>query len=227
MNVHCEKLCNAYDQICGRLSENDCNDLVSLLREYFDGCKATVLSFFVEKKEEISNIYKAIRENAYPYNRISACDVNTMMHEYSEYCEGMAEFISRLMELQNSDGVDVNAIANKLTSVTDKDVAFINGLGSEVEVIDIDSAMKNVEVLIDVYSNFNNYLSIVERLNNMMDDEYSIQKKEGLKLIVESICRYHKEVIKKILVCYDDITSSIQTRTPVSGTKTVDRYQMF
>lgn len=208
--------------------------IVEAVRTTLNAYKKLVASFFTDKADEIHFIYTSIKNNAFPYNKVETTDCNTARHNYNEYLEGFQTYIDRLMDLETSDEVDHNRLNQSLKDVADRDANFIlklmNSETNPKEPTDINGAMKNVEVLIDLYHQMDNLCNMLAKYSirlSSVDPGYRNEMVSGLVLMAKSIIHFHHVIIFEILDCYDAIHNSIQKRTPVNGEKKVEEYQIF
>lgn len=221
-----------YSKYNADVDNTDIPNLVSLVQVELGKYKGVVEDFFTGKADEIRFIYKSIRDNQFPYNRIFSSDSNKARHLYLEYYEGLKEYLTKLIDVKPSDELDMNKVTLAIGRVAVRDQEFISSIYAEdknpSEEMDINSAMKNIEVLIDVYDGTD---SMIADLKSYVDQSSSSVSDEaissGLKLFANSIRHFHKDMIKEILECYEKIHQSIQKRTPVSGEVKVERYQIF
>ena len=51
------------------------------------------MDFFSDKADQIHRIYTAIKENAYPFNRVEVIDLPIAYSKYMDYYPGMLEFL--------------------------------------------------------------------------------------------------------------------------------------
>lgn len=224
-----------YNSNNSKVDACDPSSLVTLVRDEFSQYKNTVASFFTDKANEIRFIYDSIRSNAFPYNRMMLADSNKAMHLYLEYFEGMQKYLDRVFNLKSTDEVDSAKLSVNITSMIARDHDFVDSIYSEEtnpkEENDLNSAMLNVEVLIDVYNGADAYYHLLGTYADKLasvDPLYKDQCILAMKLMAHSVRHFHKDIIKEILGCYDIIHDSIQRRTPVGGEpKPVDPYQVF
>ena len=219
---------------CHLIDEGSYTNIVGAVRKTFAAYKEIVANFFTDKADEIHFIYTSIKENSYPYNSVETTDCNAARHNYNEYLEGFREYINRLMDLKAGDEVDHSKLAESLNSVKTRDSDFIQGLlnsdSNPKERTNINGAMKNVEVLIDVYNQMDgicdNLAQYTIRLDPV-DPAYKNEMISGIVLMAKSIMHFHYIIICEILKCYHDIHNSIQVRTSVHGEQKVEEYQIF
>lgn len=234
MSISPQALEEIYAEYSPRIEQADPSNLVTIVETEFTQYKNAVTTFFTDKADEIRSIYKSIRENAMPYNKISSADSNKARHIYMEYYDGLKEYLTKLLDIKGTDEVDSNVLAGGITKVKTRDHEFIDSIyGAEKnppEEMDLNSAMMNIEVLIDLYNNADFMIGDLKKFVSMhanAEATYAEQMASGLKLLAHSIRHFHKDMIKEILECYDKIHNSIQNRTPVGGEKIVEKYQLF
>ena len=228
MSVHSiETLQALHAENTARINNASNGEILSILDDEISTYKKIVTDFFVEKKDELAHIYKSINTRAFPYNRIVCEDINTTRFEYGEYCEGMIAFVNKLLELYDGVSVNPELVNTSLGNISQRDQEFINSSRPQEEM-DINNAMKNIEVLIDIYDDFTDFHNRVATMTEQIGkDQYSGLKETGVKILVNSIRAYNNHVIGSVLCCYDKIHESIQHRTPVSGDPETPQYALF
>ena len=202
-----------------------------LFKKYSDFIKA----FFCGKEDDIKKIYEGIRNDSYPFNKITMIDVNMAIHCYSDYFTGLLQFASKISDLKDSDSVNPESVSKTLEMVKSKDKAFIDSLfGGEMNpstTTDIDTAMVTVEAFIQLDKNFDEFVLVTKSITNdatvSNSTKYNSQVLEGLRIFVLSFGYYNFRCIKEIVKTYTDIINSMTTRTPASGVKEVETYQLF
>ena len=213
----------------------DAGCMLSVIKNDFDKYKNNIGSFFVGKENEIKSIYEAIRKKAFPYNKIVAIDVNFATHAYADYLEGLIQFCHKVLSLKETDEIDQTKIESTIHAIEEKDTLFVESLfggdKNKAKEMDIDTAMKNVESLVDVYNDFSHFSQLGETLcavyEENKNDKYNTVILEGLKVFFKSIRRYNAKCVEAILSTYKDIQKSMEHRTPVHGEIEVPKYQMF
>ena len=194
-----------------------------------------IQTFFTGKEDEIKFIYKSIRENSFPYNRVKCYDINSALIQYKDYFAGLVEFINKIIDLRDTDNIDPSAIQSTIAKINNRDKEFICdiicGSKNELEEMDINDAMKNVETLIDINSTFDDYKNMVSNSCNIVDKnnctKYANEIKAGLRVFITSIACFNSKAISEVIKTYDKIHQSIQSRTPVKGVVEIPKYQMF
>ena len=163
-------------------------------------------------------------------------DINFISSTYLEYFEGMIEFINKVVDLHDSDEVSNESISSTINKINERDSEFIESLfgGSRCSEssVDINTAMLNVEKLIDINEDFSMFIDTVNKVSECAQNNNSSKYKNeiilALNVLLKSIRLYNKKCISNILKTYDKITASIQVRTPTSGVlHKVPKYQMF
>lgn len=220
-------------------AESTCNmssaDFSCEMTKELNNYSTAIKDFFTGKEEEIKYIYKSIRENKFPYNKVSCYDINSALHQYMEYYPGLVEFINKLIDLKDSDNIDPSSVQSTIANVNNRDKEFICsivcGEKNELEEMGINDAMKNVESLIDIYNSLSDYKKMVENACRTVDNnncgKYCNEIKQGLKVLVTSITCFNSKVISEVVKTYDKIHQSIQERTPVKPPVETPKYQMF
>lgn len=212
-------------------SSEFCQEMSNELTRYSEAIK----NFFTGKETEIKFIYKSIRENSFPYNKVKCYDINSAIHQYMEYYPGLVEFINKLIDLRDTDTVDPSSAQSTIAQVNNRDKEFIcsivNGDKNELEEVSINDAMKNVESLIEINNSLNDFKKMVESTCRIIDnnhcDKYQNEIKQGLRVFVTSIACFNSKVISEVANTYDKIHQSIQQRVPVNPPAETPTYQMF
>lgn len=232
-NLNIEKVNALYGEICRELDSCEepslCMDIV---KKEFYSFSEIIRTFFVGKESEIKYIYNSIREHKFPYNRISCIDVSVAKHMYSDYIVGMIEFINKLANLKDGDNISIDAVGKTIEKVIEKDEDFISsifgGEKNKTQSMDIDSAMKNIEELIDVEGQLSEFEGYARSLSNLtFSNTYKPVAIKGFKIYFKSVLNYNSKCIEEILSCYDKIHKSIQNRTPAKGVIEKPEYQLF
>ena len=230
-NENLKKLIALHNETTSKFQSGKCPDIVI---DEFNNFSNLIKEFFVGKEEQIKNIYNIIRNNSLPYNRIKIVDVNMARHLYNEYLEGLKEYADKYTSLREGDNIDKEAISNMTNRVSERDTEFIDSIfggekNPEAEA-DIDTAIKNVETLIDIDGDFSKFISISNEICNKVisanTGSYTDAIDEGLKVFFKSISYYNFKCIKEIFETFEKIEESIQTRTPAID-KEVPQYQIF
>lgn len=195
-----------------------------------------ISSFFVGKENEIKQIYNSIKNKKFPFNKVSVLDINFVSNTYLEYFEGMIEFINKVVDLNDSDEVSNESISSTINKINERDSEFIESIfgGSRCSEssVDINTAMLNVEKLIDINEDFSMFINTVNKVCEYAQNNNSSKYKNeiilALNVLLKSIRVYNRNCVSNILKTYDKITASIQVRTPASGVlHKVQKYQMF
>ena len=209
--------------------------MLSIIKKDFEKYKHEIGFFFYGKEKEIKSIYTAIKDNSFPYNKISAVDVNFATHAYADYLEGLIQFSHKMLSLRETDEIEQTKIESTIHAVAEKDNLFIESLfGGEknpVKEMDIDTAMKNIECLINIDNDFSHFCELGKTLclvyEENMNDKYKIVILEGLKVFFKSIIHYNQKCVESVLSTYKDIRTSMEKRTPAHGEVEVPKYQLF
>ena len=234
-DLNIDKVQVIYDEAIKELEScTDRNEFANIIKKSFYCLSEIIRTFFSGKQNEIKSIYKAIRFNKFPYNRVNSIDFTQLLPVYDEYLHGLIEFTEKFTKLDDDIDVDIFKIEEMIGKVTDRDAEFIHSLFNgkiKVESMDLDNVMKNIEELITINDNFE---SIMNSANDIMSVICSKQStkyddiiNKGIKVYFKSICYYNCKCIEEILKCYSRIHDSIQTRTPAGGVKEVPKYQLF
>ncbi len=212
-----------YDKISAATSK--------LFRSYSEYIK----SFFCDKTDKIKEIYQSIREDKFPYNKITIIDVNMAIHCYSDYFTGLLQFAKKIADLKDTDTIDPSSVTSTIDNVKTRDRDFIDSLfGGErnpVAEVNIDTSMVTVEAFIQLSRNFDEFDLVTHTITK--DASVSNSKKygnavlDGLKAYATSIAYYNYRCLTEIIHTYNDITESMKYRTPAGGVKEVKTYQLF
>lgn len=183
-------------------------------------------SFFVDEENNIRYIYESIRKNDFPYNKVNLVDVNLSNHIYSDYMEGMNEFVQRIASLRDDYDIKNESVEDTINKVYEKDKEFTSSLfteagGNPPTYVNLNEAMKNIEVLIELNDRFNNYKNMVDNAvgfaKENASDKYKSEVLNGLKVFTESISSYTYESINNIFHSYSAIKENMSKRTPAGS----------
>ncbi len=229
-----EELENSFNSFAKKFSDEEIEKFTEYVTSEFNTYSGIIRNFFTGKEDEIKNIYYSIRTNKYPYNKIKSVDVVQSRHMYLEYSAGMTEYMLRMTDLKNTDNVNVNTLSDNIALIRERDELFILSIfgGDKNPPIDEDlnSSMKNIEVLIDTNSDFNVFKTNISNLvnkYNSTDELYKSVVSKAVTVYVRSVRQYIYYCMKTILNCYMDIQDSLKSRTPVTPPKETPEYQMF
>jgi hypothetical protein len=233
-NIEVDKLQALHNAITEQIaSSGTCNEKLDFMVKELNTYEISISSFFVGKESDIKKIYSAIRSNAFPYNKIRIIDINLAAHQYSDYFEGLCQFAKMVTGLSDSDEQNKEAIASKIQSVGERDKEFVdslfNGTAIPYEESDISTAMKNVEVLIDIYQKLPEFIKIskdiLESITNTT--EYKSEVASGYEVFLNSIRNYSVQIIEFIIRTYESIENSMEVRESVKGSPIIPKYQLF
>jgi hypothetical protein len=208
-------------------------ECVDLLFTEFNKYKEIISDFFTGKENDIKSLYRIIKNETHSFNKISYIDVNHGNHLYSEYSSGMLGFVKKMIEIQDTQNINIEAVKNKLEMISKKDCDFrISILGGERNAKttgSISEAMVNIEVLIDINNDFDNYIKVLEDLLVKINKEnkYINLITCGIKLYVKSICSHYNECIKLSLNTYSKLNESIKKKTHINGVIKKPEFQLF
>lgn len=235
-NVNIQKLNVIHEELCGNIAnETDIESMFKLFEQetciYFE----IISSFFLGKKDEIKKIYDSLKNNMFPYNRISSIKLDVAMYDYSNYSNGMIEFIRRTTDLKDTDEVNKDSVRNTIDSVRSKNDDFVesifDGRLNEVCDMDLDSAMKNVEILIDVEPTLSKYVNIGKQIKSSIlsnnSEKYKEEILDSMKIYTISILQFYYKCLIEIFNTYEKISTSMKSRTPAGGVKEIPKYQLF
>lgn len=231
-NMFIEKLHGLNDMMTSEYEKTDCPiQTCDLLKKELYAYSEIISSFFIGKEEDIKNIYKLIRNNERPYNKITCSDVNIAISNYSSYFDGLYHFVSTVCGLLDTDTQVSENILGTTDKVSEKDNDFVASLFVNKETFNLDQAMQNVEALVDVYKNLDSYIICVVTLSNKIKEnnceKYKNEISVAYKVLVKSIRGYIANLISEILSTYSSIEESIKTRESVKGTPVAPEYQIF
>lgn len=235
---------NHYSEECAEIvnnmksfldSETSCNKIVAYTNTQIEKYRNIVQSFFVGKKDELQGIYQALKETKFPYNRIDFIDINLATHMYGEYFQGLVRFVEKISDLRNTDDVNNEKMMNAIIHVKNKDMEFrksiIGGERNTVSTVDLDNAMINVESLINIYNDFEEFHKCLEMLSGNIQDnkceKYANTIVAGMKVFIMSFIYYNDSCIREILSTYKNIIKSMEHRTPASGEMQIPKFQLF
>lgn len=210
-------------------------EISTVTTQLFKGYSDFIKTFFCGRENEIKKIYEGIRNDSYPFNKITMIDVNMAIHCYSDYFTGLLQFANKISDLKDSDSVNSESVSKTLEMVKSKDKAFVDSLfGGEMNpstTTNIDTAMVTVEAFIQLDRNFDEFVLVTKSITNdatvSNSTKYNDQVLEGIRIFVSSFGYYNFRCIKEIIKTYNDIIDSMTSRTPASGVKEVETYQLF
>lgn len=192
-------------------------------------------NFFVDKKDSICKIYNIIKDNSMPYNKVTIVDVPAALTMYSDYYNGLVEFADKVTCLKDTDNIDSSSIQNVLSAVSTKDSEFINSIfGGErnpQKEVSINEAMLSVEAFLKIKEMFGRFATEVQRLSNIIIEndcsKYDNEVTTGIRIFLISNSTFICNALQEVVHAYENIMSSINSRTPVSGVQKPETYQLF
>lgn len=201
----------------------------------FESHDNSIKDFFSSQNKNLRNIYFSLRNKKFPYNKISSFNLREAYDLYQEYFSGMKEYVDTLLDLQDSDSVDSVVVENAIKEISKKDKEFINSiLGGErnsTQDMNLDTAMENVEFLIEMKNGFSTFKDDVENVDKLLvestSENYKEQKNHGVELLKESVSYFHERAIEEAKKCYEGVLNSMKVRVPVNGIKEIPTYQLF
>lgn len=213
-------------------SSSTCKEKLDYMMKELYSFKEIISSFFVGKENTIKNIYKSIRQSEYPYNKVTIYDINSAIHSYEEYFEGMKEFAYTVCDLQDNDEQNVDAINDTIRKVAVKDSEFVKSLFEKnKEESDIDNAMKDVESLIVLDAMIDEYIreaeQLCEKICRLNTEKYKESVNDGYNTLLCSITTFITLVVKHVFITFSDIEESMKERTPVHAPINKPTYQLF
>lgn len=210
-------------------------DIATLLQNEFNGYINIFRSLFVNRQNELTNIYNSIRNNSFPHNRVTAFDIRETSILYSDYIKGMTIFVNKLIDLKNSDGVNAEKIINNIHLMIERDSKYsddiFGGTRNPTKQMDIDTAMTVVEYFSDIEYDTSIFMEciidILSEKNKNNSSVYAEAINQGINMYINSIRNFVYKMMLTIVTCYNKILESIQTRTPVNGSPELPKYQLF
>lgn len=214
---------------------NTVNDVLSSLQSAFSVYENDMKEFFSNEKDNIQRIYSAIRENTFPFNKVIVSDSNIASHMYKKYAEGMLEYAMKVADLQDTDQINPSNVETGINKVSLRDQLYIDSIfGGEQNPktsMDIDSAMKNIEVIIDMKANQDSYLDmmkiVVDKIHSTSSEVFQGAKLASVKMMFDSMSYYEYKAILEIINCYKDICASLETRASANPAPETPKYQVF
>lgn len=235
-NVNIQKLNVIHEELCGNIdNEKDTESVFKLFEQEICVYSEIISSFFLGKKDEIKKIYDSLKNNMFPYNKISSIKLDVATYDYSNYLNGMVEFIRRTTDLKDNDEVSKDSVRKTIDSVREKNDDFIesifDGRLNEICDMDLDSAMKNVEILIDMEPTLSKYVNIGKQVKSSVlsnnSEKYKEEILDSIKIYTTSILQFNYKCLIEIFNTYEKISTSMETRTPAGGVKEIPKYQLF
>ena len=173
------------------------------------------------QKDLILNIYKVIKEKKYKGNKIkSPADLNYVIHQYSEYYQGMLEYVTEIIQSlkkEEKTESEYKEIASKIAIVYDKDSTYIESLKKEEEV-SFEDGIIYIESIIDLKKMIEKFYEDIESLskacslNNLYSRDYKNRILRALfMLVIESFHNFlaHiKTAIQGVLNEYKNIMNN-------------------
>ena len=101
-------------------------EISTVTTQLFKGYSDFIKTFFCGRENEIKKIYEGIRNDSYPFNKITMIDVNMAIHCYSDYFTGLLQFANKISDLKDSDSVNPESVSKTLEMVKSKDKAFVD-----------------------------------------------------------------------------------------------------
>lgn len=236
IEVTLEELDNIAGEFNNKFHTGEVSKFSVYISDEFSRYSDVIRSFFINKEKEIRNIYSAIRNKEFPFNKIKSADVNQARHIYREYFDGMNEYVFKMTDLKSTDQINTDVLKENLTKIAERDRIFIESLfgGDKNPVVeeDLNSAMKNIEVLIDINEDFNYFRSKINEIVNKYEavEDNSIYANSimaGICQYADSIRLYNHKCLEAILKCYTSIIESIQVRESVIPKPTIPEFQIF
>lgn len=235
-NMNIQKLNVIHEEMCASIhNETNVESVFKLFEQEICIYSEIISGFFLGRKDDIKKIYSNLKNNLFPYNKISSMKLDVALYDYSNYIKGMIEFIRRTTDLRDTDSVDRNSVRKTVDAVKDKDTDFVesifDGRLNEVSDMDLDSAMKNVETLIDIELSLSQYVNIGKQIKSSIlsnnSDKYKEEILDAIKIYTTSILQFSYKCLIGIFKTYEKIFTSMESRTPAGGVKEVPKYQLF
>ena len=212
----------------------DCYGLI--LNKFLNDCNDTISSFFISRRDDIKNIYTAIRENKYPHNKIIFINIMTSLRMFNEYFSGLHEYAMNLAKLDSNMDISKDAIKKMVNDVEYKNSEFIDsifGCQRNPEMSDtIDQAMMySIEQLESLKLSCSSYnekaKSVFDCLGNKDNSKYLSEITLGLRTYTTSIGDLAYCSMREMVRTYNSIMDSMRCRVPVNGTKDAPKYKIF
>jgi hypothetical protein len=232
VNIYIDKLIELNNITTEAINKSaSCTEKLEYLQKELYSYSEIISSFFVGKENEIKEVYSIIRNNSHPYNKISVTDINLALHNYEDYFSGLTHFANLVCGLVDTDNQVEESISNRINSIKERDNEFVESLFENHEMVTIDSAMSEVEVLVDIYRELDEFIQVCKDVCNKVTTndckKYKTYISDAYGILVNSIHNYCTNCIKNILTIYSEIEDSIKVRESVKGSPIVPKYQIF
>ena len=229
-----EELDNTFNEFFSKIDSGEISKYTEYVANEFETYSNIIRGFFTGKENEIKGIYMSIRQKEFPFNKIVSPDINEARNMYMEYFKGMTEYMFKMTELKSSDEINTDSLIGNINKIRERDRSFVESIfgGEKNPPIedDLNSTMRNVEVLIDVNSEFGAFKSKISNLINEYNSSEDIYKpaiSSAISVYINSIRFYNYMCIKAILNCYNAIINSIQVRESANPKPPTPEYQIF
>jgi len=214
------------EQVC--ISSNDIKTICQESLKELDCYTNIIPDFFSYKNEavKIKALYKKLKTLDYARNKVISCiNVDCAGYLYSEYFDGMYQFLDKFFKEVSSNSENIPLMEKQLQTALQGDPLFIDSLfgGKNNEPVEeeLTSAIKNVEYLVDFLDKLKGMKQMVADVCNRAQElstyEYSIA---AVKLITTSTCIFSNRVISVIMDIYNAIQCSIDDKSTIANNQT-------
>lgn len=190
--------------------------------------------FFSDKADQIHGIYTAIKENAYPFNRVEVIDLPVAYSKYMDYYPGMLEFCEATASLTDNDDIVVESAASTVDTVIGRDKKFVDSIFfmESYDSMNLNDAMKNVEMISDLVAFEEKLKTDIDAMKASFDSfsaKYNDVKESGVSMYMQSVASFLMDMIMKIVYTYHQIVVSMQDRagSDFIPKKETPEYQIF
>lgn len=202
--------CKNYDELC------------NLFSGAFKLIDDSVKRFFDGNRETIHELYEAIRHNTRPYNKIVGLNIHEIFMNYSEYEQGLHEFLTKCSELRDDMNVDKLAIRKRIMDISARDPEFINKFFdprfAEYRKMGLNDAMYNIETMIILHDEMVDHELAVKHAIGIIEEnasvDYATEILDGVKIYIKSVMHFYEEIYTAIFKLYLATLKSYETREP-------------
>ena len=227
-----EKLENIHkDGITKRANSDTIKDIATVTENELSNYEKFIPDFFCENgnEENIRKIYKLLRDGDFTESKVDIVDLYTSRKIYSEYYEGMAEFVKDVISESTNltkESTNDKKYWENLEKAKVADSGFVKSIfGGEYnkrENVVLTEAVGNLEFLIDFIPKIGEMKKSSSDLSEraLVEDDLTT---ESLRLLCDSVCNYCFESIKETMDTYDEIDRVINP----SEERTVYKFKLF
>lgn len=206
------------------VQESNIQNLVSAITYY----ESFIPDFFSKNGEAdgIRNMYSKIRvmKESGQEKNIECCDMYQIHDIYTEYVDGMINFINDIRNVNVSESTKIEEYSEKFKKAKDNDLTFIkslyNGKIKEITSMPLSEAVSNVEFLIDFINDIKDLKTsccVVEEAAKSEDGTVKQPLLEGcLEMLCESVNNFCYYTLKSVLTTYADINNVLTEETVVT-----------